>query len=45
MKDKFVFNSRIIRSPFSDYYGDEIKDSFQAYPERYLKEIAGEKNG
>jgi len=42
MKDKFVFNSRIIRSPSSDYYGDEIEDSFQAYPDRYLREIADE---
>ena len=42
MKDKFVFNPRIIRSPSSDYYGDEIENSFQAYPDRYLQEIADE---
>lgn len=42
MNDKFVFNPRLIRSPWSDYYGDEIENGLQAYPERYLKEIAGE---
>ena len=42
MQKKWLFNPRIIRSPFSDYYGDEIENCLQDYPERYLKEIARE---
>ena len=42
MQKKWLFNPRIIRSPFSDYYGNEIEDCLQSYPEDYLKEIAKE---
>ena len=42
MKKTFVFQPRIIRSPRSDFYGREIEDSLQSYPEDYLREIAGE---
>ena len=42
MQKKWLFNPRIIRSPFSDYSGDEIENCLRDYPERYLKEIARE---
>ena len=42
MQKKWLFNPRIIRSPWSDYYGDEIENCLQTYPEDYLREIAEE---
>jgi len=42
MKTRFVFNPRIIRSPWSDFYGREIEDSLDAYPDDYLKEISAQ---
>ncbi|MBT9138795.1 MAG: hypothetical protein DDT31_01371 [Syntrophomonadaceae bacterium] len=42
MKSKFVFNPRIIRSPWADYYGAEVETALQAYPDNYLREIAAE---
>jgi len=37
-----TFSIRIIRSPWSDFYGREIEDSVKNHPESYLKEIAEE---
>jgi len=42
MQKKWLFSPRIIRSPFSDYSGDEVENCLQDYPETYLKEIARE---
>jgi len=36
------FNPAIIRSPWSSFYGKEIEDSLNAYPDWYLKEIKDE---
>lgn len=33
---------RIIRSPWSDFYGPEIEDCLKTHPDSYLKEIARE---
>jgi len=33
---------RIIRSPWSDFYGREIEDSLKTHPENYLEEVASE---
>lgn len=33
---------RIIRSPWSDFYGREIEDSPETHPESYLREVAAE---
>jgi len=36
---KNTFEIRIIRSPWSDFYGREIEDATKSYPDWYLKEI------
>ncbi|MFH0796371.1 MAG: hypothetical protein V2A65_04855 [Candidatus Omnitrophota bacterium] len=40
MQKGFIFDPRIIRSPWADFYGKEIETSLQAYPDTYLKEIS-----
>ncbi|HOK80126.1 MAG TPA: hypothetical protein PK303_01880 [bacterium] len=40
MKD--VFEIRIIRSPYGDFYGRDIEDALKNHPDWYLKEIAKE---
>ncbi|MGC9066705.1 MAG: hypothetical protein ACP5JO_08850 [Candidatus Ratteibacteria bacterium] len=40
MKD--VFEIRIIRSPYGDFYGREIEDAVKNHPDWYLEEIAKE---
>jgi len=42
MKMKETFEIRIIRSPWSNFYGREIEDSCRTHPDSYLKEIADE---
>ncbi|MCL5408982.1 MAG: hypothetical protein M1135_03060 [Candidatus Omnitrophica bacterium] len=37
-----IFYPKIIRSPYSDFYGREIEDFEKAYPDWYLKEIKDE---
>ncbi|MBN1445780.1 MAG: hypothetical protein JW957_06710 [Candidatus Omnitrophica bacterium] len=38
-KKKDVFGIRMIRSPWSDFYGREIEDSLKTHPDSYLEEI------
>ncbi|MCM8821758.1 MAG: hypothetical protein NC831_02950 [Candidatus Omnitrophica bacterium] len=40
MKNRFIFNPRIIRSPWSDFYGRELEDALKTHPESYLKKIS-----
>ncbi len=43
MKEKKEgFDIRIIRSPWSDFYGREIEDCPKTHPDSYLKEVARE---
>lgn len=39
---KEVFDIRIIRSPWSDFYGQEIEDCLKTHPDSYLKEVSRE---
>ncbi|HXK45437.1 MAG TPA: hypothetical protein PL060_05720, partial [bacterium] len=39
---KAVFEMRIIRSPYGDFYGRDIEDSVKNHPDSYLEEIAKE---
>lgn len=36
----FAFNPRILRSPWSAFYGRELEDALQAHPEAYLRQAA-----
>jgi len=42
VKKKEVFDIRIIRSPWSNFYAREIEDCLKTHPDSYLKEIARE---
>jgi hypothetical protein len=41
-KKQVPFDIRIIRSPWSEFYGREIEDSLKTHPDSYLKEVARE---
>ncbi|MFH0797444.1 MAG: hypothetical protein V2A65_10425 [Candidatus Omnitrophota bacterium] len=40
MEKGFVFDFRMIRSPWGDFSGKEIETSLEAYPDDYLEEIS-----
>ncbi|HNS31753.1 MAG TPA: hypothetical protein PKN36_02105 [bacterium] len=39
---KTLSGPRIIRSPWSDFYGREIEDSLKTHPENYLREVSAQ---
>lgn len=42
VQEKFAFDPRIIRSPLGDCWGKEIETLLEAYPDEYLRSIAGD---